>query len=411
MSMVWGARQGRRAQTEGSGPWWAAWCLVGCACCLLSLCSAVVRRQGLLRALASGVAGALLGLYFDVRFMPSSTLLTASAATSSALAGMFIASLAMLGQRSGAARGGGGVLWMQLIFVLFVAILPMTYMMQPALLKGIPAHYRAEALQLRRAGLLGMHASLSLLLALVVKLKMARAEAEYAAAASGGRRASGVLRGRVGVAGKVMAAAEVAASDWIPSAGNVAAVLAFVQSVHLCVGHLSAGPAIVFVLSPVLLLLHQDTGLFSKLTDKQVSFSSGVAPAPCSVYSGAVSLARVDACLQASTRLRISSVRVREMQTLRLDANSESMRLRVCVHTQMRMGNSDTFRLCSCPCSSWRARASLSSCSAATWNSTTGPSLPNCLPACLPFTRGLPPFLPRSPSHCLALSSPAHACL
>lgn len=320
MSMVWGARQGRRAQTEGSGPWWAAWCLVGCACCLLSLCSAVVRRQGLLRALASGVAGALLGLYFDVRFMPSSTLLTASAATSSALAGMFIASLAMLGQRSGAARGGGGVLWMQLIFVLFVAILPMTYMMQPALLKGIPAHYRAEALQLRRAGLLGMHASLSLLLALVVKLKMARAEAEYAAAASGGRRASGVLRGRVGVAGKVMAAAEVAASDWIPSAGNVAAVLAFVQSVHLCVGHLSAGPAIVFVLSPVLLLLHQDTGLFSKLTDKQVSFSSGVAPAPCSVYSGAVSLARGDACLQASTRLRISSVRVREMQTLRLCA-------------------------------------------------------------------------------------------
>ena len=49
----------------------------------------------------------------------------------------------------------------------------------------------------------------------------------------------------------------MAAADWIPSAGNVAAVLALLQSVYLCVAQLGAGPAVVFVLSPVLLLLHQ----------------------------------------------------------------------------------------------------------------------------------------------------------
>ena len=49
----------------------------------------------------------------------------------------------------------------------------------------------------------------------------------------------------------------MAAADWIPSAGNVATVLTLLQSVYLCVAQLGAGPAIVFVLSPVLLLLHQ----------------------------------------------------------------------------------------------------------------------------------------------------------
>jgi hypothetical protein len=45
---------------------------------------------------------------------------------------MFLVSIGMFGQRPGASRtGGGGVLGMQLAFVLFVAILPTTYMMQP----------------------------------------------------------------------------------------------------------------------------------------------------------------------------------------------------------------------------------------------------------------------------------------
>jgi hypothetical protein len=58
MAGVWGAKQGRGGGgSDGSGPWWAGWCLLGCVCCALSLCAAVVRRQGLLRTLASGGAG------------------------------------------------------------------------------------------------------------------------------------------------------------------------------------------------------------------------------------------------------------------------------------------------------------------------------------------------------------------
>ena len=157
-SFLFSHRTGPHRST-GAEPSWASWALIGCACSMLSLCAAVIRRNGLLRTLASGSAGALIGLYFDASYMPKSALLTASTATAAALAGMFIADLVSSGVvrqggAGGGARsgGGGGGLWMQLVFVLFVAILPMTYMLQPSMLRAIPANYRAEALELRRAG-------------------------------------------------------------------------------------------------------------------------------------------------------------------------------------------------------------------------------------------------------------------
>jgi len=104
-----------------------------------------------------------MGLYFDVRFMPKSTLLLAASSCSAALAAIFIVSLMAMGQRPGPAGARGGGMGMQLVFVLFVAILPMAYMLQPSMLRSIPANYRAEALELRRAGLLGMNAALSLI--------------------------------------------------------------------------------------------------------------------------------------------------------------------------------------------------------------------------------------------------------
>ena len=36
---------------------------------------------------------------------------------------------------------------MQVVLVVFVALLPMTYMLQPSMLHSIPANYRAEALE------------------------------------------------------------------------------------------------------------------------------------------------------------------------------------------------------------------------------------------------------------------------
>jgi hypothetical protein len=282
---------GHRAGAErgaGQGPTWASWALIGCACSLLLLCSAAVRRNGLLRTLAAGGAGALMGLYFDASFMPKSTLLLASTATAAGLASIFIAGLVASGARPGGsgARGGGGVgVGMQVVFVLFVAILPMTYMLQPSMLREIPANYRAEALELRRAGLLGMHAALSLMIALVIKLKVARAEAEAAAAAAGGRRGSAALRGRPVAGARGAVAGELA--EWVPSSGNVAAVGSLALALQLCMGHLNAGPPVVFVLAPILLLLNQDTGLFAVSVVRSgggvlvlPSLRARVAPAP-----------------------------------------------------------------------------------------------------------------------------------
>ena len=73
-----------------------------------------------------------------------------------------------------------------------------------------------------------MHAALSLLIALVVKLKVSRTEAEVAAGGGAGRRGgSAALRGRPAAAGGRGAAGVgcgAGAAEWIPSAGNVAAV-------------------------------------------------------------------------------------------------------------------------------------------------------------------------------------------
>jgi hypothetical protein len=39
------------------------------------------------------------------------------------------------------------------VLVVFVALLPMTYMLQPSMLHSIPANYRAEALEVLRVPL------------------------------------------------------------------------------------------------------------------------------------------------------------------------------------------------------------------------------------------------------------------
>ena len=254
---------------RGGGGEWAAWCLVGCACLLLALCSAPIRRQGALRTLAAGGAGALLGVYFDVRFLPPSPLLLAGTALNVTCAAIFVASLLAIGlARGGGAGGGAG---MQLIFVVFVAMLPMTYMVQPSLLRAIPAGYRGEALEQRRSALLGMHAALALLIALCVKLKAARIDAATAAVVGGGMRARAA---RAAAGGKSVS--ELA--PWLISAGNIAAVLALVLAQHLCVMHLHAPHTVIFALVPVLLLLQPDTGLFAALSDTRRYFPLVMVP-------------------------------------------------------------------------------------------------------------------------------------
>ena len=55
-SMLFGGRGQQRsvagASGDAAGAAWAAWCLIGAACCVLSLCAVVVRRSALLRTLA-----------------------------------------------------------------------------------------------------------------------------------------------------------------------------------------------------------------------------------------------------------------------------------------------------------------------------------------------------------------------
>uniref|UniRef100_A0A7S0HD59 Uncharacterized protein n=1 Tax=Hanusia phi TaxID=3032 RepID=A0A7S0HD59_9CRYP len=201
------------------------------------------------------------GLYFGGTYMPKSYVLYLLIATSCLLACVFIASIA---SSSGRGKGMQGALYMQVVFTLFVALLPSSFMLQPYMLKAVRSSHRTEALELHRVGLLALYAALSTLIAFFIRLRVSQMWLEQGK----GSRHDVALRQR-GVQSRVQAMED---NDWLASLGNISALLAFVLCMWLNLGYMNGNPASVFVLAPLLLLLSQDNGLFRSLSDKQRYF-------------------------------------------------------------------------------------------------------------------------------------------
>lgn len=217
-----------------------------------------VKRSTPLRLLLSSFAGFMAGLYFEGAFLPRSVYLWAIAGTACSLAALFAAGLPSISAKN--------AVIFQVIFTAYIGLLPVTYMLQPSLLKSIKASHRGEAVSAHRVGLCGIYAAVCTTLAVIIKYFVASREQEGAPSA----------RPQVGGLGRSKLQASVASANsqlhWIASVGNVSATLAFGLAAHINAAYLDGNDSAVFCLVPLLLLLSRDNGLFSKLTDSKRYF-------------------------------------------------------------------------------------------------------------------------------------------
>jgi len=237
---------------------WAPWCLLTAALCALSLTSNTARNNWMLKACVAGIGGAAVGMYFNGAYLPASTPLLIVTALASGLTGVLVVFVPT--SSTAANVPGGGGLYMQIVFTALVGLLPVAWMLQPAMLKSVRAGVRQEALGMHRVGLLGMYAALCTVLALFIKLRVSSLDA------------AGPAKPRPGTPSKKVVARTGEESDWLPAIGNVATVVAFGCAVTINISYLGGSESSIFVLAPILLLLSQDNGLFRKLTDEHRYF-------------------------------------------------------------------------------------------------------------------------------------------
>ena len=250
-----------------SGQTWPSWCLFGSVVAGLVLVggSSSDHVSGGLQALLAAIGGFLAGLYLDGTFLPYSASLYSVSGLACSLAAQFVTLIPR--------AKAHGSWYVQAVFTAFVGLLPVAVMLQPSLLTSVAAFERAEALEEHRVGLVGLYVVLSVLIALTVKLHLQEPEA---ASSSSRPKPEGSLRLRA-----VAASSARGEWDWLPAAGNLATLLAYGLALTVSQVYLKSPDEIVVCLAPLLLLLSQDTGFFSALTDRQRYFPLVAASVVC----------------------------------------------------------------------------------------------------------------------------------
>ena len=250
-----------------SGKTWPSWCLFG------SVVSGLILVGGsksghvswIARALLSAVGGFLAGLYLEGTFLPYSVSLYSISGLACSLAAQFVALVPLVKVH--------GSLYVQAVFTCYIGLLPVALMLQPAALRSIAAYERADAVQGHRVGLLGLYVVLSVLVALTIKLHVQEPEP-----------ASGHARPKPEAAVRLRAVAASAARgewEWLAAAGNLSTVVAYALALSVAQGYMQAPDEVVVGLAPLLLLLSQDSGFFSALTDRQRYFPLVAASVAC----------------------------------------------------------------------------------------------------------------------------------
>jgi hypothetical protein len=244
---------------------WPSWCLFGSVVSGLFLVGNSKSSQVSWGAqmFFSATGGFLAGLYFDGTFLPYSVSLYSISGLACCLAAQFVAFVPTVKT--------SGSLYVQVVFTLFMGLLPVALMLQPALLRSVPAHERADAIQDHRVGLLGLYVVLSVVMAMTVKLQVQEPEEPVST-----RPRVETVRSRA-----VVASSGRGAWDWLPAAGNLATVVAYGLALTVSQWYMKAAEEVVVGVAPLLLLLSQDSGLFSSLTDRQRYFPLVAASVAC----------------------------------------------------------------------------------------------------------------------------------
>ncbi|KAK1272029.1 hypothetical protein QJS04_geneDACA020997 [Acorus gramineus] len=262
-------------------PSWPSWLLILTVLLTLAAITSIIPIKYIveLRAFYAVGVGITLGIYICAEYFFQAMILYPFLVTTIVCASIFIVFTHLP-----SASSPKILPWM---FALLVALFPVTYLLEGQL-RAIKSIEEGEdkftnlfTVEGARMSLLGLYATLFMLIALEIKFELASLLREKATAAVGqpGRTSSGfppkmrlMQQRRASAAPSFTVRRLSAEGAWMPAVGNVATFLCFGICLVLNISLTGGSNRAIFFLAPILLLLNKDSDIVSGFGDKQRYF-------------------------------------------------------------------------------------------------------------------------------------------
>lgn len=264
-------------------PTWPSWLLITTILLTLAAVTSIIPIKYIveLRAFYSVGVGVALGVYICVEYFPQATILHALLVATLVSASVFVVFTHLP-----SASSPRLLPW---VFALLVALFPVTYLLEGQLrVKSIEGEEGDKlttllAIEGARMSLLGLYATLFMIIALEIKFELASLMQEKALDRGVVQNQSGrspvyppklrLMQQRKSSAAPSFTVKRLAAEGaWMPAVGNVSTILCFVICLILNINLTGGSNRAIFFLAPILLLLNQDTDFVAGFGDRQRYF-------------------------------------------------------------------------------------------------------------------------------------------
>lgn len=264
-------------------PTWPSWLLITTILLTLAAVTSIIPIKYIveLRAFYSVGVGVALGVYICVEYFPQATILHALLVATLVSASVFVVFTHLP-----SASSPRLLPW---VFALLVALFPVTYLLEGQLrVKSIEGEEGDKlttllAIEGARMSLLGLYATLFMIIALEIKFELASLMREKALDRGVVQNQSGrspvyppklrLMQQRKSSAAPSFTVKRLAAEGaWMPAVGNVSTILCFVICLILNINLTGGSNRAIFFLAPILLLLNQDTDFVAGFGDRQRYF-------------------------------------------------------------------------------------------------------------------------------------------
>ncbi|XP_068645856.1 uncharacterized protein [Aristolochia californica] len=267
-----------------SRPTWPSWLLIAAILLTLSAVTSIIPIKYVveLRAFYAVGVGITLGVYICAEYF-----LQAGVIHILIVAAVLCASVFMVFTHLPSASSARLLPW---DFALLVALFPVTYLLEGQFRVKVGEGEGDKltnllAIEGARMSLLGLYATLFMLIALEIKYELASLIREKALEKDGSvaqmGRSSGHPKLRLAHQRKAFAPSFTvkrlaAEGAWMPAVGNVSTILCFIICLILSINLTGGSNRAIFLLAPILLLLNQDMDFFAGFGDRERYFPVSV---------------------------------------------------------------------------------------------------------------------------------------
>lgn len=271
-----------------SKPSWPSWLLIATILLTLAAVTSIIPIKYIveLRALYAVGVGITIGIYICAEYFFQSVILYPLLVTTLVCASVFVVFTHL--------PSASSTRILPWVFALLVALFPVTYLMEGQIrAKSVEEGEEADkfttmlAIEGARMSLLGLYAMLFMLIALEIKFELASLMREKAlergSAPTAGRTTGFPPKMRLSQQRRVSTAPSftikklAAEAAWMPAVGNFSTMLCFIICLVLNFYLTGGSNRAIFFLSPILLLLNQDSDILAGFGDRQRYFPVTVA--------------------------------------------------------------------------------------------------------------------------------------